>query len=118
MKKEIWKDIIGYEGLYQVSDLGNIRSLPKIRDGKFRNEYKILKPRKVKDGYLMVALYKDKKAKNVQIHRIVAKHFLENYDDKLEVNHKDFNKGNNSLDNIEMITHIENIKHYWKGGVV
>jgi hypothetical protein len=112
---EIWKDIQEYEGLYQVSNLGNVKSI-------HNSKTIILKPRKIKDGYLMVSLYKHNKPKNCQIHRLVAKHFLNNYDEKLEVNHIDYNKENNTVDNLEMITRYDNVYDYFhknsKTGIV
>lgn len=107
MNKEIWKDIVDYEGLYQVSNLGNIKSF-------HNNKEKILKPRKVKDGYLMICLYKNGKGKNYQVHRLVAKYFIKDYDENLEVNHKDYDKENNKANNLEMMTRIQNVYDYFQ----
>lgn len=107
MDKEIWKDIVDYEGLYQVSNLGHIKSF-------HNNKERILKPRKVKDGYLMICLYKKGKGKNFQVHRLVAKYFIKDYDENLEVNHKDYNKENNKVDNLEMMTRIQNVYDYFQ----
>lgn len=108
--EEIWKDIPGYEGLYKVSNLGRVKSFI-IHNG---TNTRILKPRKVKDGYLMVALYNNKKRKNFQIHQLVAQMFIPNINNYTEVNHKDLNKSNNSVTNLEWLNHHENILHYYK----
>lgn len=94
---EIWKDVEGYEGLYQVSSEGRVKSLG---NNKTRKE-KILKNCKDKDGYLYVLLCKEGKKKYFTIHRLVAKAFLSNPNNLLEVNHKDENKQNNCVENLE-----------------
>ena len=101
---EIWKDIDGYEGLYQVSNLGNVKSLNYRRTGKER----ILKPGNNGLGYLFVILCNNGKLKHFKIHRLVAKAFLENPDNKSDVNHKDEDKTNNNVDNLEWMTRLEN----------
>lgn len=101
---EIFKDIEGYKGLYQVSNLGNIKSL------KFRKE-KTLKPKKDKDGYLMVNLYKEKKPKTFKVHRLVAQAFIENPNNLPEVNHKDEDKTNNHVTNLEWCDRKYNINY-------
>ena len=105
---EKWKSIKGYEGLYEISSFGRVKSYHIHRGTKER----ILSPRKVKDGYLMVALYKNKKHHNYQLHHLVADAFLKNPDKFTEINHKDLNKCNNHVDNLEWISHYDNIKHY------
>lgn len=102
---EIWKNIVGYEGLYQVSNLGNVKSLNYRRTGKER----ILKPGNYKEGYLYVILCKNRKLKHFTIHRLVAQAFLENPDHKSDVNHKDENKTNNCVNNLEWMSRKENI---------
>lgn len=94
--KEIWRDIEGYEGLYQVSNLGNVKSLNYNRTGKER----ILKATK-DNGYLSVCLYKDGIKKSYKVHRIIALAFLPNPDNLPQVNHKDEDKTNNRVDNLE-----------------
>lgn len=92
---EQWKDIFGYDGMYQVSDIGRIRS-------KKYGRWKMLKHRKTIYGYLQVALCKDGKPKNIPVHRLVANAFIPNdniFND--QVNHKDENKENNRVDNLE-----------------
>ena len=111
--KEIWKDIKGYEGLYQVSNLGRIKSLKRYRKNNksgYVQEEKIIKTNKTKK-YEQVRLSKDGKAKTYTIHRIVAKAFLDKIAGKEYVNHKDGNKHNNSIDNLEWCTSSENQQH-------
>lgn len=117
MKKEIWKDVVGYEGLYQVSNRGQIRSLDK----KVRNRYgaqikrgKILKNQIGKRGYMVILLYKENKPKAITIHRLVCTAFNKNTENKPQVNHKDGNRFNNNSYNLEWVTQQENIKHAWE----
>lgn len=104
MNKEIWKDIKGYEGLYQASNLGRIKSL----NFNGTNKEKILKPR-TGNRYYMIALFKDKKRKDLLLHRIIAETFIENKENKPYVNHKDENCFNNSVENLMWVTHKENM---------
>ena len=96
--KEIWKDIKGYEGLYQVSNLGRVKS-----------KRKILSPSK--GEYLKVVLSKNGVEKVYTIHRLVAKAFIDNFENKPQVNHKDENKHNNVVDNLEWVTNKENMNY-------
>src|SRR5690606_4862707 len=97
--KEIWKDITGYKGLYQVSNLGNVKSLFKGKD-------RILKKALASNGYYSVRLSKKGKQKTLFIHHLVADHFLIKKRNKWEyvVNHKDFNRLNNIESNLEITT--------------
>lgn len=97
---EIWRSISGFEGLYEVSSYGNVRSLCA---GRWRCEM-MRKPVPDKDGYLTVNLKKDGKYTNTKIHRLVATAFLQNPDNLPEVNHKDENKANNHVENLEWCT--------------
>lgn len=94
--KEIWKDIEGYEGLYQVSNLGKVKSLNYNQSGK----EKVLKACKSK-GYYYVILCKDSKQKNCSVHRLVANAFIPNPDNLPQVNHIDEDKTNNACFNLE-----------------
>lgn len=94
---EIWKDIVGYNSVYQISNFGNVKSINYHRSGK----EKIIKPLKRKDGYLKVILYNNGKTKSYFIHRLVAQAFLNNPNNYEYVNHKDENKENNHIDNLE-----------------
>ena len=98
---EEWKDIKGYEGIYQISNKGRVKSLNRIDSrGRKRNE-KILSPTPINGGYLHLNLYKNGKKKPYLIHRLVAEAFLPNPDNLPVVNHKDENKLNNNVENLE-----------------
>lgn len=105
---ELWKDIPEFEGLYQINTKGEIKS-------NYTN--KILKHEISKNGYCLIMLCKNKKRKLMSVHRLVAKTFLDNYTEELQVNHKDGNKQNNNLNNLEMVTCKENIRHSFKNGL-
>lgn len=96
---EIFKDIEGYEGLYQVSNMGNVKSLGN--GGSNASRERILKPIKLKNGYLQVGLYKEGKLKHYIIHRLVAQAFIDNPNNYPQVNHKDEDKTNNKVENLE-----------------
>ena len=107
--KEVWKDIKGYEGLYQVSNLGGIRSLNKFVNTKGKSKRlikgKTLTPFCDKNGYLLVNLYdKDNKVKQFRTHRLIAETFIPNPNNLPEVNHIDENKQNNCIENLEWCT--------------
>ena len=112
---EVWKDVKGYEGLYKVSDRGAVKScnrLVKQSKGGLRPvKEKILKPEEDKDGYLQVFLSKNGKQKMFKVHRLVAAAFVGDADRKLQINHVDGNKKNNSVNNLEWCTVSENAKH-------
>lgn len=95
--QEIWRDVEGYEGLYQVSNMRRVKSLNYNRSGKER----VLKQRKNKWGYLRVVLCKDGDYKNYRTHRLVAQVFIPNPENYPEVNHIDEDKTNNAVDNLE-----------------
>lgn len=114
MKKEIWKPIKEYEGLYEVSNLGRVRSLDKIVkkwDGERLLKGRVLKENIGKFGYRKSILTKNHKAKTLLLHRLVANTFIPNPENKPQVNHIDGNKGNNNVDNLEWVTASENVKH-------
>jgi hypothetical protein len=108
---EDFKDVKGYEGLYQVSNHGRIRSLV-LRNG----EKRILKPTVTSSGYMSVSLCKNKVKKTASIHRLVAVSFLG--ESSLCVNHKDGNKSNNNVENLEWLTYSDNINHGIKMGLI
>ena len=104
MQKEIWKDIKGYEGSYKISDLGRIKSIDRIiKIGKSNIVKKgvILKQCFDKGGYLQVTLHKNNIAKTYRVHRLVALNFINNPNNFEFVNHKDENKQNNNINNLE-----------------
>lgn len=113
--KEIWKDIKGYEGLYQASNLGRIRSFP--RRGTHCNSVKVLKSNKNHKGYLTLSLTKNCKRKTVSVHRIVALTFIPNPNNLPQINHKDGNKLNNNVENLEWVTNYDNMQHSIKLGL-
>ena len=113
---EIWKDIKGYEGCYQVSNMGRIKSLSrKVWNGKnyFWTSERILRPGIDRDGYFLVNLSKNGKAKTEKVHRLVAKTFIPNPKNKEAVNHIDEDPSNNKLENLEWATVSENNNHGW-----
>lgn len=103
---EQWRDIPGYEGLYQVSSLGRVKSNKRIKS--LRTD---------KRGYLTVWLCKDSVQKNYKAHRLVALAFIPNPENKKTVNHIDGDKQNNCVENLEWATHSENIIHANKTGL-
>lgn len=110
---EIWKDIPGYEGYYQASNLGNIKSM-KFQcnfTGKKYNREKILKPKTNKWNSRTVELWKDGEHKTWYVHRLIGLTFLETPKCKMTINHKDGNRLNNCVDNLEWMTLEDNIKH-------
>lgn len=121
MPTEIWKDVVGFEGHYQVSNLGNVRSLPRLRlsrGGSFAPvKGKMLVPQLKKDGYFRVHLRKDEINTYPSVHRLVAQAFLDNSENKPCVNHKDGVKVNNTVDNLEWCTVSENTIHAIRCGL-
>lgn len=111
---EEWRAIKGYEGLYEISNMGRIKSLERvIKNTKGYNRKfseVIRKPINV-HGYLYCDLYKENREKRFAIHRLVAEAFLSNEEEKPEVNHKDGNKLNNCVENLEWVTAKENVQH-------
>lgn len=97
---ESWKDVVGYENEYEVSNLGNVR-----------RKQKTLAISVSLHGYQNISLSKNGKVKTHLVHRLVAKAFLENKEDREQVNHKDCSKTNNNVDNLEWVTPQENIDH-------
>lgn len=104
---ELWKDIYGYEGYYQISSYGNVKNIKtnKLLTGDINNV-----------GYKRVTLYLPNK-KRFFVHRLVASCFCDGYEEGLIVNHKDGNKLNNCAENLEWVTHSENDMHAFKHGL-
>ena len=100
--KEIWKPIKGYEGLYEVSTFGHIRNCRTSRCVKPYYHFK---------GYMRVDLCKDGQKQHLKVHRIVAEAFIPNPDSKPHVNHRDFNRQNNRVWNLEWCTDLENKRY-------
>lgn len=105
---EIWKTVKGFEGFYEVSSLGRVKSLGNGNSNNSKE--RILKPVKC-NGYLRVPLWKDGKPKNFSVHRLVANAFIPNPLNLPQVNHKDENKENNCVDNLEWCTQKYNVNY-------
>ncbi len=114
--EEIWKAIPGYEGRYEVSNYGRVKSLPKRKKGtgSYMTETRILVPRAVGKGreYLAVILFdSEHKAKQWRVHRLVAIAFIPNPNGYNEINHKDEIKGNNRVENLEWCSRSYNVRY-------
>ena len=113
-ESEIWKDIVGYEGLYQVSNKGRVRSLKRLinqKNGfKYYLEGKILSM-PLSAGYPTVCLYKNGTQKHIRVHRLVAETFIPNPHDYKVVNHIDCGRTNNCVENLEWCNHKHNIQY-------
>lgn len=105
--KEVWKDIPDYEELYQISNFGRVKNFKRNKLITINN----------KQSYLKVILWKNNKMKNMLIHRILAIVFIKNPNNYPCINHKDGNKLNNSLNNLEWVTHSMNNKHAYDTGL-
>lgn len=114
MEKEIWKDIPNYDGLYKISNFGNVKSF----NNKTNHKKPIILKQTIdrKNGYLTVSLSKNKEKKTYRVHRLVANAFIYNSDNYPCVNHKDGNKLNNNYNNLEWCTYQQNIIHSWENG--
>lgn len=128
MEEEIWKPIKGYETLYEVSNCGRVKRLNYTAFCNGGNQYsKFSCKKKLKEkflcfgdnghGYQFIILYKNKISKNFYVHRLVAEAFIPNPNNLPEVNHKDGNKQNNCVSNLEWCTNGENQKHAYKTGL-
>lgn len=123
--KEIWKDIPNYEGIYQASNKGRIRTHANKttytkRHGLRKWKSRVLKFKSSdhKRGGNRVSLWKDGKHKDFLVHRLIATTFLENLiDTKMTVNHKDGDRLNNYIDNLEWLSRAENIRHGFENGL-
>ena len=114
----MWKDIEGYEGLYQISDKGEVKSLPKEHRYGLKTE-KILKPRTTKENeYARVSLCKDGKVKGFRRCRLVALTFIPNTENKPTVNHKNGKRDDDRVSNLEWATPSEQNYHMWNTGLI
>lgn len=118
--EEMWKDIQGYEGFYQASNLGRVRSIPRVIVDRKNNRFfkgRILKSYLDKDGYPTIILSKSNKKRVIHVHRLVAQVFIPNLENKEQVNHIDGDKQNNRIENLEWCSNLENIRHSWSSGL-
>ena len=119
---EIWKDIPNYEGLYQVSNLGRVKSLKrKVKSPIRNNKFVFRKERMLKNylgilGYYQISLRKNNQAKTFSVHRLVALAFIDNPNNYPIINHKDSNPSNNNVDNLEWCTQSHNIQYAYNNG--
>ena len=108
---EVWKDVVGFEGFYKVSNKGNVYSVERLNSRGYRCGARILKPRYDKDGYLIVGLYINGVGKKKRVHRLVTEAFVPNPNNFSQVNHLDENKANNELSNLEWCDSRYNINY-------
>ena len=114
---EVWKDVKGFEGLYQVSNLGRVRSLDRMKNNRlFRG--RVLRQPKDNDGYCLVTLCDGKRSKTGKVHRLVAFAFIPNPDNLPEINHIDENKENNRADNLEWCSTKYNLTYGSRKGMM
>lgn len=117
--QEIWKDVKNYEGLYQISNLGRVKSLKTwIRQyNNYVEKERLLKPCVNSAGYYIVVLYKDKHKKTFSLHRLIAQAFIPNPNNYPQINHIDGNKKNFNINNLEWCTQSYNMIHAFKNGL-
>lgn len=114
--KEEWRDILGYENYYQISNLGRVKSLDYIDKRGWKRKSKKLKYNIDRNGYVRVKLTNSKGQKYYQVHRLVAQAFIPNPNNLPQVNHKDSIRNNNCVNNLEWITCSENNKYAYNCG--
>lgn len=115
---EVWVDIIGYEGLYKISNKGRVKSTVGWNGRKYIKRERILIPSKTTTGYMKIELSKNKEKKSKKIHRLIAMAFISNPENKPQINHIDGNPLNNDIENLEWCTQKENIIHAYNTGLI
>lgn len=120
-KEEVWKDVVGFEGFYQTSSFSNVRSLDRVSTTK-KGVVKHTKGKNLSltvksNKYLSVMFSVNSKVKRFHVHRLSATAFIPNPENKPDVNHKDTNKQNNNILNLEWCTKLENMKHASENGL-
>ena len=113
-EKEEWKSVVGFEGLYEVSNTGSVRSVDRIvrsRWGGMKKHGVMLKQQTSRKGYKTIVLHKENYFYQKQVHRLVAEAFIPNPTLLSQVNHKDMNKANNHVENLEWISGLDNMRH-------
>lgn len=108
---EIWKDVPGYEGLYQVSNLGRVKRLPLGKQWPYRRTHNNIRKQHIKNGYYQVNLSKENEVKWICVHRLVALAFIPNPNNLPCINHRDENKLNNNIENLEWCTYSYNARY-------
>ena len=109
-QEEIWKDIEGYEGKYQVSNLGRVKKIYKTVQEKIIKSH-------IHEEYCVIGLYKNSRRKSFRLHRLLAKAFIQNIDNKPYINHINGIKHDNRLENLEWVTQSENTQHAYDTGL-
>lgn len=122
MTPETWKAVSGFEGLYEVSTCGAVRSVDRVvpdsMHGTRRCRSKVLRPNAQKNtGYLYVTLYQNAKGASRNVHKLVADAFIPNPDNLPEVDHVNGRKAENNVENLERVTRLENVKRAWAHGL-
>lgn len=121
---EIWKDVVGYESIYEVSNFGRVRTHKNKKTWSNRHEcwrywkQRVLKEKNPSGRDVRVTLWKDGKRKDFLVHRLVAFSFIPEVEGKFSINHKDGNPRNNHVDNLEWCNHLENNKHAFENGLI
>ena len=118
-----WKDVVGYEGIYEVSSCGKVRTKEgktthSVRNGERKWKQRILKQKVSKDNTCRVSLWKENKERTWLVHRLVAKAFIERVEGKNYINHIDGNRLNNHVDNLEWCNYTENNNHAFDTGLM
>lgn len=118
--REEWRDVVGLEGMYQVSNYGNVRSVDRFVNNKSNTKTKIkgvvMKLQENHKGYMAIVLHKNNVPISKLVHRLVAEAFLENTNNLPQVNHIDTDKKNNRVDNLEWVSNYDNMQHAVKNG--